>query len=248
MNYNISNYPVPSGTQEYTYIFLEYGDPDFDIAHSIPYQVKGGTITKEPFDENSNVEWQSASQLRKMKHLVLPASYAGLLSDSSTTTGSPFIYQVTLELPSDLGGEQEDATVYLGLGASSYSMHGHKRITDGRVQISGTHGKQSLDVLAEMAMHKGVSLISASMEVSDDDFYNEGQTRTGKTEFEGGNTDRPLNLPFSKEGSEQPELRNNVVFGQNGIQSVILKGKEWLSLPVALGTRVTLRMVVNCLK
>lgn len=240
----LKNYPVPPGTPNGARVYLQMFDAELDIAITTPYSVRGTKIVDDPYEDLEEVDVQSASVLRSKGYVVLPPNYAKELASNGVST-QEFIYDITIELPAT--ATVESAVVYIGAGERSFAyLPEQMRTKAAGVVITGTHGPETLNALAEQAMFcgcqgGGVELISTDAEASDDDIYNSAETSYGNVGFGGQSNSRKLYMPFSKEGSENPGLRNNIVFGEKGLPNIVFNGTNFLSLTLAKGEKIQLR-------
>ncbi|MGH1336063.1 MAG: hypothetical protein ACRBFS_08035 [Aureispira sp.] len=243
---NLKKYKVPSNAIDGSRVYMMFGSPEEDAAKTVPLTVRGERLVPDPFESEEEFDISAASVLKKKGYVVLPASFAHHFGEDDG--GSEILtFQVGLEIPNsaNLGDGVTTTNVYMGIGETSYVMHNESFAIHEAVKVSGSHNKNTLEVLAQMSMYKTVEVISTQAEATDDDFYNDGGVKYGQVGFDGSSNSQPLYLPFSKEGSENPGLRDEILFGQEGLPRILFNGKQWLKIPLEKGNKVTLRMTIR---
>lgn len=233
----------PSNIVTGTRVYKQHGQDWEDRAVTIPFTVRGDQnqgfrIVEDPYESIDEYATGPASLIRAAGYLVLPADFSGVTGSNRRT----FTYVLDLELPDNAAASE--ATVYIGVTNTIHTMLGDLAKVPEGVIIGGTHQSETLTQLTAMSLFEGVELISTELEASNDDFYHSNQLQLGYVDYNGKRVGEPIDLPFTKEESQRPEIRNNIVFGQRGVPRVHWNGRTYLAVTFSKGYKLQFRMTL----
>lgn len=235
------DYPsnIVTGTRAYKQI----GESWEDRAVTIPFTVRGNhdqgfRIVDDPYETPDEFHSGPASLIRAAGYLVLPADFSGVTGSNRRS----FTYVLDLELPAS--AKASEATVHIGVINTVHTMLGDLAKVPEEVIVGGTHQGESLTQLTAMSLFEGVELLSTELEASNDDFYHSRQLQLGYVDYNGKKVGEPIDLPFTKEESQRPEIRNNIIFGQRGIPRVHWNGRTYLAVTFPKGYKLQFRMTL----
>lgn len=233
-----SKYSVPSHIVNGTRVFIQDGNYQ-DIAFPIPYVVQDGQIIQSPYLKSEDVSVEPASVLKKKGMLVLPPKYA-VSEDGKTKT---IVYRLTTALKPDTSVESA-VPVHVGLGAVSFVGHGDLRSPHDDLIITGTDGDKSLEMLAQLALHRTFEFKKAWVEADDDDFYNSQEMELYHRCPDGTTNSSPIFFTFTDSRAENSNVRE-MIFGENGIPRTLINGDNALVLPAVKGNKVQYRFLLT---